>query len=261
MPQTRRNFLGIAAASVATAAAVGVAMKPATLLAAATGSIKGILFDAFPIFDPRPISALAESLYPGKGSELDALWRTKLFEYNWLRVASQRYADFDTVCEDALVCAARILKLDLSEQNRARLLDAYLQLKAYPDVLPALTTFKAAGLRLGFLSNLTPKMLDAGIKNSRLDGIFDQVLSAELARTYKPDPKAYRMGMDAFNVLAREEIVFAASAEWDAAGAKWFGYPTFWLNRLNLPGEELGITPDGTGSTMADLANFVKAAG
>lgn len=259
--QTRRNFLSLAAASVATAAAMSVAVRPAPLLAAATGNIKGILFDAFPILDLRPISALAESLYPNKGAELDTLWRTKLFEYNWLRVASQRYADFDTVCEDALVCATRILKLDLTEQNRARLLDAYLQLKAYPDVLPAVTAFKAAGLRLGFLSNLTPKMLAAGIKNSRLDGIFDQILSTESARTFKPDPKAYRMGMDAFSVLAREEIVFAASADWDAAGAKWFGYHTFWLNRLNLPSEELGITPDGTGSTMADLVNFVKAPG
>ena len=259
MPQTRRKFLSLAAASAATAAAMGVAMKPATLLAAATGSVKGILFDAFPIFDPRPISALAESLYPNKGAELDALWRTKLFEYNWLRVASGRYADFDTVTEDALVCAARILKLDLTEPNRAKLLDAYLQFKAYPDVLPAITAFKASGLRLGFLSNLTPKMLAAGIKSSGLEGLFDQVLSTESARTFKPDPKAYRMGMDAFSVLAREEIVFVASAEWDAAGAKWFGYRTFWLNRLNLPAEELGITPDGVGSTMADLANFVKA--
>ena len=255
MPQTRRKFLSLAAASAITS----VAMKPATLLAATSGGVKGILFDAFPIFDLRPIGALAESLYPNKGAALDTLWRTKLFEYNWLRVASQRYADFDTVCEDALVCAARILKLDLSEQNRARLLDAYLQLRAYADVLPAIKAFKAAGLRLGFLSNLTPKMLASGIKNSGLDGLFDQVLSTESARTYKPDPKAYRMGMDAFSVLARDEIVFVASAEWDAAGAKWFGYRTFWLNRLNLPSEELGITPDGVGSTMADLANFVKA--
>jgi 2-haloacid dehalogenase len=34
------------------------------------------------------------------------------------------------------------------------------------------------------------------------------------------------MEIDAFT-LKREEILFAAFAGWDAAGAKWFGYPTF----------------------------------
>jgi 2-haloacid dehalogenase len=43
------------------------------------------------------------------------------------------------------------------------------------------------------------------------------------------------------------------------AGAKWFGYPTFWVNRLNLPGEELGIAPDAVGGNLNDLVSFVKA--
>jgi 2-haloacid dehalogenase len=75
-------------------------------------------------------------------------------------------------------------------------------------------------------------------------------------QAYKPDPRAYQMGLDAFG-LAREEIVFAASASWDAAGAKAFGYPSFWVNRTNLPIEALGATPDAIGGGMADLAKFV----
>ena len=66
------------------------------------------------------------------------------------------------------------------------------------------------------------------------------------------------MAIDAFK-LKREEILFAAFAGWDAAGAKWFGYPTFWVNRLNLPGEELGVTPDATGQDLTDLVSFVNA--
>jgi 2-haloacid dehalogenase len=34
-------------------------------------------------------------------------------------------------------------------------------------------------------------------------------------------------------------------------------YPTFWVNRMNAPVEELGATPDGIGSGMADLVKFV----
>jgi len=53
--------------------------------------------------------------------------------------------------------------------------------------------------------------------------------------------------------------VGAAFAGWDAAGAKWFGYPTFWVNRLGAPVEELGVTPDGIGSGLGDLVKFVLA--
>ncbi len=37
-------------------------------------------------------------------------------------------------------------------------------------------------------------------------------------------------------------------------------YPTFWVNRSGQPVEELGVHPDGIGSSMSDLANFVLGA-
>jgi 2-haloacid dehalogenase len=66
------------------------------------------------------------------------------------------------------------------------------------------------------------------------------------------------MGVDAFG-LTKEEIVFAAFAGWDAVGATWFGYATFWVNRANAAIEELEITPDGAGTSLADLVTFVTA--
>jgi 2-haloacid dehalogenase len=67
---------------------------------------------------------------------------------------------------------------------------------------------------------------------------------------------AYQLGVDAFK-RRREEILFVAHAGWDAAGAKAFGYPTFWVNRLGLPPEELGVLPDSTGTNLLDLLNFL----
>ena len=63
------------------------------------------------------------------------------------------------------------------------------------------------------------------------------------------------MGVDAFG-LAPGEIVFAAFAGWDTAGAKSFGYPTFWVNRQNGVEEELEVHPDAVGG-VDELANFV----
>lgn len=59
--------------------------------------------------------------------------------------------------------------------------------------------------------------------------------------------------------LAKEEIPLTAFAGWDAAGAKSFGYTTFWVNRLGLPIKQLGVFPDGVGGTLDDLVGFIKA--
>jgi len=236
-------------------------LRPATLAQATTRrQFQAVAFDAFPIFDPRPIFSLAETLFPGKGAMLSDAWRTRQFEYQWLHALSGRYVDFWQATDDALVFAAKLLQLDLTPEKRAQLMQAYLELKTWPDVPAALHSLREAGVRLAFLSNLTPKMLETGIKHAGLEGLFEHVLSTDQRRTYKPDPRAYQLALDALK-LGREDIVFAAFAGWDAAGAKWFGYPTFWVNRLHTPGEELGVAPDAIGSDLTDLVRFVNASG
>jgi 2-haloacid dehalogenase len=238
------------------AVAAGAILELSALAAGSTSKVKGMAFDAFAVFDPRPVATLTEKLYPGSGVALTNLWRTRQFEYTWLRTISGRYSDFMRVTEEALVFATRTLKLDLPSDIRDELLQAYLGLEAWPDAAPVLQKLKAASVRLVILSNFTPAMLSGGIKAAGLDGVFEHVLSTDLVKTYKPDPRAYQLGIDALG-LPREQIVFAAFAGWDAAGAKTFGYPTYWVNRLGLPPEELGILPDGTGANLTDLAALV----
>lgn len=248
---SRRDFVTLAAGG-AVAAVAGRSAE------AAKPAIKAVAFDGFPIIDPRPVFAKVEELFPGKGRELSNAWRTRQFEYTWLRTLGGRYVDFWQVTEQSLAFAARTLAIDMPADKRDQLMQTYLALKAWPDVAPALQQLKAAGIRMAFLSNLTDTMLDSAVRNSRLEGFFESHLSTDKVRAFKPDPRAYQMGLDAFK-LEREEIAFAAFAGWDAAGAKWFGYPTFWVNRLNAPVEELSAAPDGIGSGLGDLVKFVLA--
>ncbi|ANJ66583.1 haloacid dehalogenase, type II [Halothiobacillus diazotrophicus] len=254
LPFDRRAFLSLAAAGIAS----GVLTAMPLAQAGANARIKAIAFDAFPVFDPRPVFALAEQLFPGKGAALSNAWRTRQFEYQWLRVIYGRYVNFWQATDDALVFAAELLNLDLTPEKRSKLMNAYLELNAWSDAPPALRELKRMGFKLALLSNATPKILDAGINNAGLMGVFDKVLSTDAIRSFKPDPRAYQMAMDAFK-LPREAILFVAFAGWDAAGAKSFGYPTYWVNRLGLPAEKLGALPDGSGKTLTDLVAFVNA--
>jgi 2-haloacid dehalogenase len=215
-------------------------------------SYKAIAFDAFAVFDPRPVAALCETLFPDKGTELFRMWRLRQFEYTWLRTILNRYVDFAQVTDEALVFAANTLKLEIDPAKRRQLGKSHFELKAWPDAIPVLTQLKEAGIKLAFLSNFTANMLNSCIESSGLGGVIDHVLSSDLARTYKPHWRAYQLGVDALK-LPKDEILFVAFAGWDAAGAKSFGYPTFWANRLGLPQEELGVSPDEIGASLIDL--------
>ncbi len=85
--------------------------------------------------------------------------------------------------QDALVFAASALDLRLDASMRQRLMDAYLDLRAWPDVAPALTALHEAGVQLAFLSNFTRAMLVVPMKNSGIEPLFTHVLSTDMVQT------------------------------------------------------------------------------
>jgi len=218
--------------------------------------VRAVAFDAFPIIDPTPVAMRVRSMFPSKGDALLSAWRTRQFEYAWLRTLGGTYTDFWQTTRDALAFAAASLGLSLSDSGCDELLQTYRELKAWPDVRAALERLHQAGIRLAFLSNFTAAMLEAAVENSGLKGFFEAHLTTDRVRAFKPDPRAYSMGVKSFG-LSRAEIVFCAAAGWDAAGAKWFGYRTFWLNRSKQPAEELGVKADAVGAGMQELVRFV----
>ena len=221
--------------------------------------IAAVAFDAYgTLFDVYSIGATTDRLFPGRGAELAALWRDKQIEYTRLRTLCDRYASFWQCTGDALDYAAARLGLPLDATGRALLLDGYAQLKAFPENVEALTQLRALGLPLAILSNADPAMLDAAVDAAALRGFFDHLLSADSVRRFKTAPEVYQLGPDAFGVPA-SQILFVSSNGWDIAGASWFGYTTFWVNRGGLPAERLGTSPAGEGRGLGDVVSFVTA--
>src|ERR1700749_2109725 len=88
---TRRNFISLAAGGIA---AASLMTSPILSFGTEKTKIKAIAFDGFPIFDPRPIFALVDKLYPEKGAMITAAWRTAQFEYTWLLTSAGKYKNF-----------------------------------------------------------------------------------------------------------------------------------------------------------------------
>ncbi len=249
---SRRQVLSALGGS---AAAIGLGPTLAAAREAGQG-IKAVGFDAFTIFDPRSVTAVIEAAFPGRGEQLGALWRGKIFEYCWLRTLSGRYADFWQIANESLPVAFATAKLELPAAARATLMDAWLHLKPWPDSLAALRSMHDAGVRLAYLSNFNPTILKSISEGAGIADLFEHQLSTDRVQAYKPDPRAYAMAETAFK-LPRSTILFAAFGGWDAGGAKSFGLETFWVNRFAAPGDTWGPSPDGAGHTLDDLARYV----
>ena len=251
----RREFVSMLAAT-AGAASMGSALPTEAQSFTNRRRIKAIAFDGFVIFDPRPVAVQVEKEFPGRGAEFTNLWRTRQFEYTWLRTLGNQYKDFWQVTEDALRYTVSTMNLSLTTSQRDESMQTYRSLPVWPDVPETLKELRRRGIRMAFLSNFTAAMLDDNIKAANLAGYFEPHLTTDRVRAFKPSRIAYQMGPDAFG-LKPEEIAFAAFAPWDTVGAKWFGYPTVWVNRANAPLDVLDAQPDVVTSDLAGLVSFI----
>src|SRR3954451_12983916 len=195
----RRRFLDLAT----TTGAAALLADSSGAAPAGSARPRGAAFDAFALFDTRPLAALAERLFPGKGARLADVWRARQFDYAWLRVTAGRYADFWQVTGDALSFAAEQAGVRASGSETDQLMQALLELKGYPEVPGALAALRSGGLRLAIVSHGTPAMLASWVGSAGMADLFDLVVSTDAAKSYKPDPRAYRLGADALGLPRR----------------------------------------------------------
>lgn len=220
-------------------------------------NIKALVFDAYgTLLDVHSVVALCEKLFPGKGTALSQLWRARQLEYTWLRSLMGRYEDFSQVTADALRYACGTLDLKLESSHVLQLMDAYDRLTPFPDALeamPQLTQYRRV-----ILSNGSQAMLNAAVKHAGFTAHLDAILSVDLIKIYKPDPRVYQLAVSHLSVV-KAEIGFVSSNYWDAAGAKSFGFKVFWINRSGALPDALGAVPDAVLGRLTELPALITS--
>lgn len=128
---------------------------------------------------------------------------------------------------------------------RERLVHAWHRLPAWPDAATGLARLRRRYL-VAALSNGGFALMTHLVKNANLP--FDCILSAELARRYKPAPEAYLTAAKLLDIQPHQVLMVAAHA-WDLAGARNAGLRTAFLERPREKG------PDRTADRAADVTS------
>jgi 2-haloacid dehalogenase len=246
-------------------------------------TIKAIVFDAYgTLYDVQSVASATEAAFPGHGEYITQVWRQKQLEYSWLRSLMGRYEDFRAVTRDSLNYTLSTIGLQADATLLDRIVDAYNTLSPYPE------TEQALGLlgeyRLAILSNGSPDMLDALVRNSGLNRYLEAVISVDAKQAYKPDPRAYELVQERLGVEP-EAVAFVSSNGFDVAGAKSFGFKVVQIERvtpaalrqelasagpigpatmfraLRTQPEALGFTPDAVVGSLLALPDLISSLG
>ncbi len=228
--------------------------------------IKVVVFDAYgTLFDVYSIGALADTLYPGNGSSIAALWRDKQIEYTRLVTmsdsqgagGSRYYQSFWELTRASLRYTLERLQLKQSSSAEEALMGQYAKLSCFPENLGVLQQLQARGMETAILSNGSVEMLASAVASAGLDGLLRKVLSVDGIRLFKTAPQSYGLVLEAFPVQA-DEVLFVSSNAWDALGATWFGFKTLWVNRQGLPFESIGPRPSYVGADLSKVLEVVS---
>ena len=188
---------------------------------------------------------------------LSERWRQKQLQYTWLRAITGDHTDFWTVTQDGLDWALDSMGLR-DRSLRARLLELYRELGAYPEVPAMLNALKSAGFDTAILSNGSPDMLDTAVSSAGIGDLLDAILSVESVGVFKPDARVYDLVGSHFGTR-RYEVLFVSSNGWDAAGASGYGFHTVWVNRANEPVDRLPGRPNNILSDLTAIPDIAKA--
>lgn len=170
-------------------------------------------------------------------------WRERQLRYSWLCSMMGRYDDFWELTTRALDSTLEEHALSSDEKIRKRLLSLYRELSAYGEVPKVLANLKAAGHKLAVLSNASPHMLTTAIEAAGISEWFDELLSVDVLKCYKPTPIIYQLVTERFNCKP-SDVTFFSSNNWDVSGAGAFGFKTIWVNRAGVVWDNLPGKPD-----------------
>lgn len=123
----------------------------------------------------------------------------------------------------------------LNEAEKDHLNRVWHRLDPWPDVVSGLKRMRKRYI-VAALSNGNIALLTNMAKNAGLP--WDCILSAELARTYKPDPKVYQTAVDLLGLPANQVMMVAAHKE-DLEGAHAIGMKLAFITRPTEWGAEV----------------------
>ncbi len=225
----------MAASALSAMTALAQADEPRA--AAWRGNIKAVTFDVQGtcVDFYQPILRAGEAVNRAKGLDLD--WAKLSSEWRDLYratlddvIAGKRpWIRVDRIYREALdaLLERRGLSAAFNTDERDALNSVWSKLDAWPDSVEGLARLRGRFVT-STLSNAGMAAVVSVVKHASLP--FDAVLTAELAKSYKPSPAVYQLAVDYLG-FPPDQILMVACHKYDLKAARAFGMRTAFVAR------------------------------
>jgi 2-haloacid dehalogenase len=194
------------------------------------------VFDAMgTLFDLAP---LRERL----GAHATEAWFERILHSAATLTILGEFAPFAELARTTLATTCAKLSLDVDHE------DVLAQLQRLPPADGAREALERAD-RAYVLTNGGREGGEALLRNAGLDGLVARVFGVDEVGAYKPDPRPYRLVVDAVG-----DATLVAAHAWDVVGAVRAGLSAVWVSRDEqvwpFPGE---VTPHATARSLHEV--------
>ncbi|HWP49325.1 MAG TPA: haloacid dehalogenase type II [Candidatus Limnocylindrales bacterium] len=215
-------------------------------------SIRALTFDVFGTVVDWRTSLIEEGMQFGKSKGIEVDWakfadawrggyapamdRVRRGELPWMKIDA-----LHRMILDQLLNEFNIVGLSLAEKDHLN--RVWHRLKPWPDAVSGLERLRRRFI-VSTLSNGNISLLVNMARNAGLP--WDCILSAELAKHYKPDKEVYQMAAELLD-LRPDQILMVAAHNGDLKAAKNVGFKTAFVQRpleFGPSADKADLTPD-----------------
>jgi 2-haloacid dehalogenase len=212
-----------------------------------------ILFDVYEtLLDMSSVEKRVNSLLDSKRGY--ALWFEMFMQYCFVDNCTVQFNDFTSIAKATMQMTARSLGRTVKSTEIDNALELLKQLPLKEEVQEGLSLLHDRGFRIAALTNSPEKTVTERMYYTGLISYFEEVLSAEHVKKYKPCTEVYDWAAKRLKVPSNE-IVLVSVHGWDIAGACNAGMQTAYLIQEKEMLYPLAPTPTYTCTNLVDLAS------
>ena len=205
------------------------------------------------------LSPLKDSINSALENDLGfEVWFPQLLHYSLVETLTDNYRDFSEIAAAVFKMTAEKFNKNFSDEEVKEILSKITELPPHADVVKGLQKLKEEGFIMVALTNGKPNVAKDQLEFAGLTSYFDEILSVEVVKKYKPATETYNFVTRKFGVENSMAMMIAAHG-WDIAGAKRAGLKTAFISRPGKSLYPLADSPDLIFSTILELSESLNS--
>lgn len=219
--------------------------------------MKALAFDVYgTLIDTSGVTTRLHGMVGDQATAFSTLWRTKQLEYTWRYGLMGVYRNFRICTKQALDFSCEQLGCDLSEADKKALMQKYLELPVFDDVLDGLERLKSADVAMYAFSNGVPDDLTKLLTHAQIIDFMDGIVSVDVNKTFKPNPLVYQQFVEVAGTVPQESWLVSSNG-FDVCGAVAAGMRAVWLQRSTaVCFDHWEFEPDKVVSTFGEMTDI-----